>query len=30
LLTMGAGDIGGFVPRLISHLTRKPDLKVQS
>jgi UDP-N-acetylmuramate--alanine ligase len=30
LLTMGAGDIGGFVPRLVSHLTRKPDLKVQS
>jgi UDP-N-acetylmuramate--alanine ligase len=30
LLTMGAGDIGSFAPRLSQLLDRKPNLKVQS
>ncbi|HEX7718245.1 MAG TPA: hypothetical protein VF389_00440, partial [Woeseiaceae bacterium] len=30
LLTMGAGDIGAFVPQLVARLSRKLDLKVQS
>lgn len=30
LLTMGAGDIGAFAPRLSQLLDRKPNLKVQS
>lgn len=30
LLTMGAGDIGAFIPQLVARLSRKPDLKVQS